>query len=75
MVENPALQPLVGRTVMSIAKERGKDPVDTFLDLAIEDRLAMQFTYELFNSDESRIPELITDPRCLIEINAVAVIG
>ena len=68
-VENPALQPLVGRTVMSIAKERGKDPVDTFLDLAIEDRLAMQFTYELFNSDESRIPELITDPRCLIGLS------
>ena len=68
-VENPALQPLVGRTVMSIARERGKDPVDTFLDLAIEDRLAMQFTYELFNSDESRIPELITDPRCLIGLS------
>ena len=68
-VENPALQPLVGRTVMSIARERGKDPVDTFLDLAIEDGLAMQFTYELFNSDESRIPELITDPRCLIGLS------
>ena len=29
----------------------------------------MQFNYELFNSDESRIPELITDPRLLIGLS------
>ena len=33
--------------------------------MCIRDR----FTYELFNSDESRIPELITDPRCLIGLS------
>ncbi len=68
-VESPALKALLGRSVMEVARERGKDPVDTFLDLALEDGLAMQFTYELFNSDESRIPELIKDPRTLIGLS------
>jgi N-acyl-D-amino-acid deacylase len=66
---SPDLAPYVGRDVASIARERGHDPIDTFLDLAIEDGLAMQFNYELFNSDESRIPELITDPRTLIGLS------
>ena len=29
----------------------------------------MQFNYELFNSDESRIPELICDPRTMIGLS------
>ncbi|MEQ8663083.1 MAG: amidohydrolase family protein [Gammaproteobacteria bacterium] len=65
----PAMAGYVGRNVREIAAERGADPVDTFLDLAIEDGLAMQFNYELFNSDEDRIPELITDPRTMIGLS------
>ena len=65
-VENPALTPLLGRSVADIARERGRDDVDTFLDLVLEDNLGMQFTYELFNSDESRTPDLICDPRTMI---------
>ena len=65
----PALTPYVGRNIAEIAAERNADPVDTFLDLAIEDDLGMQFNYELFNSDESRIPELITDPRTMIGLS------
>jgi len=66
---DPALSKYVGRTVADIALERHADPVDTFLDLAIEDQLRMQFNYELFNADESRIPELITDPRTMIGLS------
>ena len=65
----PALTPFVGRNIAEIAAERNANPVDTFLDLAIEDGLCMQFNYELFNSDKSRIPELITDPRTLIGLS------
>ena len=68
-VENPALRPLLGRNVEAIARERGKDAMDTFLDLELEDNLCLQYTYELFNSDESRIPELIKDPRTLIGLS------
>lgn len=63
------MAPYVGRNIADVARERGADPVDTFLDLAIEDGLQMQFNYELFNSDESRIPELITDERLMIGLS------
>lgn len=59
----------VGTSVAAIAARRGADPIDTFLDLAIEDNLETQFSYELFNADESRIPELITDPRTMIGLS------
>ena len=66
---NPEMQKYVGRRIADVAKERNSNPVDTFLDLAIEDKLEMQFNYELFNADESRIPELITDPRTMIGLS------
>jgi N-acyl-D-amino-acid deacylase len=68
-VENPALRGLLGSNVAAVAQSRGVDPIDAFLDLALEDNLSMQFTYELFNSDESRIPELIKDPRTMIGLS------
>jgi len=36
-IHNPSLQPLVGKTLADIAKQRGKDPIDTLLDILIED--------------------------------------
>jgi len=68
-VGNPAMRPLIGKTVAEIATERGKDGLDTFLDLAIEDDLQLQYTYELFNATEERIPELILDPRVMIGLS------
>lgn len=66
---SPHLEKYLGRNIAEIAQERGADPLDTFLDLAIEDGLAMQFNYILFNADESRIPELITDSRTMIGLS------
>jgi N-acyl-D-amino-acid deacylase len=43
--------------------------LDTFLDLAIEDDLALQYTYELFNATEEKIPSLITDPRVMVGLS------
>lgn len=37
VAENPKLVPLQGKTVAEIAKMRGKDPIDTILDLLMED--------------------------------------
>jgi N-acyl-D-amino-acid deacylase len=68
-VSNPALEKYLWKTVADVAKERGKDPLDTFLDLAIEDKLNIQFTMEIFNADEKRIPELITDSRTMIGLS------
>jgi N-acyl-D-aspartate/D-glutamate deacylase len=43
-VTNPALEKYLWKTVADVAAERGKDALDTFLDLAIEDKLNIQFT-------------------------------
>jgi len=68
-VGNPAMKSLLGKSVAQIAKERGKDGLDTFLDLAIEDDLQLLYTYELFNAKEENIPELILEPRTMIGLS------
>jgi N-acyl-D-aspartate/D-glutamate deacylase len=68
-VGNPAMKSLIGKSVAQIAKERGKDGLDTFLDLAIEDDLQLLYTYELFNAKEENIPELILEPRVMIGLS------
>src|SRR5690606_9542300 len=40
-------EPLVGRTVDELAKERGADPLDLFLDLSLAEELRMQFALEV----------------------------
>jgi dihydroorotase/N-acyl-D-amino-acid deacylase len=37
VVKNPALHSLQGQTIAAIAKSRGKDPIDTLLDILVED--------------------------------------
>ena len=61
------LKPLEGMTIDQIARQRGKDPVDTFLDIALEDGLATRFT--MIPADEDRIHELIGDPRTMIGLS------
>jgi N-acyl-D-aspartate/D-glutamate deacylase len=68
-VSNPAMKPLEGKTVAEIAHRRGKDGVDTFLDLALEDDLRIQYTMALFNANEERIPELINDSRVMVGLS------
>jgi len=68
-VGHTALRSLIGKSVAQVATERGKDGLDMFLDLALEDDLQLQYTYETFNAIEERIPELITDPRVMIGLS------
>ncbi len=68
-VQNKSLEHLIGMNIAEIAAKEGEDPVDMFLDLTIRDELAMQFNYELFNSNEALIPDLITDPRIMIGLS------
>jgi len=44
---DPARGALVGRTVAEIAGERGTDPLDTFLDISLEDGLETQWESRL----------------------------
>jgi dihydroorotase/N-acyl-D-amino-acid deacylase len=36
-VQNPALRPLVGKTLAEIAKQRGQEPIDALFDILVED--------------------------------------
>ena len=60
----PALKHTEGRMVAEVARERGADPLDTFLELAIEDDL--QIRYAVANRGEDRLAGLIKDPRTLV---------
>ncbi len=42
VVQNPALRPLQGKTLVEAAKLRGQEPIDALLDILIEDKA---FTY------------------------------
>jgi N-acyl-D-amino-acid deacylase len=66
-VTNPAMQPLVGKTVQEVADMRQADPLDTFLDLALEDDLNIQYTMQQMHEDG--IQQLITDPRTMIGLS------
>jgi N-acyl-D-amino-acid deacylase len=66
-VGRPELKPLEGMTIDQIARSRGKDPVDTFLDVALEDDLGTRFT--MIPPDEDRIHELIGDRRAMIGLS------
>ncbi len=68
-VSNPAMKALEGKTVAEIAQARGKDGLDTFLDLGLEDDLKIEYTIVLFNANDDLIPELITDPRTFIGLS------
>jgi N-acyl-D-aspartate/D-glutamate deacylase len=67
-VHNPAMKKLEGRTVADIASERGKDGVDTFLDLTVEDDLDIEFILAQFNTMVPRLQELLVDPQVMIAL-------
>lgn len=62
-------RPLEGRTIAAIAAERGADPVDAFLDLALDEDLATTFTAKLLNVEEDRVGELLVDDGNLVSLS------
>jgi N-acyl-D-aspartate/D-glutamate deacylase len=62
VVKNPTMQHLWNKTVEQIAAERGKDGLDTFFDLVLEDDLNL-----IYSVVRTVVPtELLDDPRVLI---------
>ncbi len=60
VVKNPALLPLQGQTVAAIATARGTDPIDTLLDILVEDG---GFTYcAVFGMNEEDIVLALQQP-------------
>jgi N-acyl-D-amino-acid deacylase len=52
--KNPALKPLVGKTLAEVARQRGKSPEDTAIDLVIEDGTRVGVAYFLMSEDNVR---------------------
>jgi N-acyl-D-amino-acid deacylase len=48
---NDSLKPLIGKTLADVAKMRGKDPVETIMDLLLEDRSRIGTIYFLMSED------------------------
>jgi N-acyl-D-amino-acid deacylase len=48
---NDSLKPLTGKTLAEVAKMRGKDPVETIMDLLLEDRSRIGTIYFLMSED------------------------
>jgi len=51
---NDSLKPLTGKTLADVAKMRGKDPVETIMDLLLEDRSRIGTIYFLMSEDNLR---------------------
>ena len=66
-VANHALKAYERKTVAEAAEMRGKDPLDTFFELALEDDLNIQYTMQQYH--EEGIRRLITDPRTMIGLS------
>ncbi|HEV3112900.1 MAG TPA: amidohydrolase family protein [Candidatus Binataceae bacterium] len=63
----PALKRFAKTPLVQLAKTQGKDPVDCFFDLAIEDRLQTEFVLEIYYEDG--VERLMTDPRTVIGVS------
>jgi N-acyl-D-aspartate/D-glutamate deacylase len=58
---------LKGRTIGELAKEQGKHPIDTLLDLSVEEDLKTTFAMQGFiNNDEEALTTIIKHPLTLI---------
>jgi N-acyl-D-amino-acid deacylase len=58
--KNEALKPLTGKTLAEVARMRGTDPVDTIMDLVLEDRSRVGAVY--FMMSEENITKQIKRP-------------
>jgi len=70
-VLNPKLLPLQGKRISEIAAERKKDPVDTLLDIVLEDQAQTGAIYFIISEDDVRAA--ITRPWISLGLDSSAV--
>jgi N-acyl-D-aspartate/D-glutamate deacylase len=62
----PANKHLEKKSVAAIAKSRGQDVIDAFLDLSLEEGLETEFQTSSTNGDEAAVAEIIRSPYVLV---------
>lgn len=65
-IDSPALSRYFGWTIAEIAAERGIDGTEAILDISLEDNLATEFAQSLYNSDQNRVAEILSEPGTLL---------
>jgi N-acyl-D-aspartate/D-glutamate deacylase len=57
------------RLVSEVAAERGVDPTDLVLDMALDTNLEARFRMAVFNHDEAEVIELLTEPDTVLGLS------
>jgi N-acyl-D-aspartate/D-glutamate deacylase len=65
----PELQALSGRTIVEVARDMGKDVIDAFFDLALEDDFRTEFQTATMNTDAGSVAEIFTHPRAVLGLS------
>ena len=60
---------LVGRTIADVAEERGGDPLDVMMDIALAEDLEPRFSSVLANDDDSFIGQLVNQEGMLMGLS------
>ena len=60
---------LTGKTIAEIASERGQDPLDTFLDIGLEEDFTTKFTFYMLNMEEEGVAEIIANDGTMISLS------
>jgi N-acyl-D-aspartate/D-glutamate deacylase len=72
IVEEPKLpknRGLQGQHIAAIAKAQGKDPVDAFLDLAVEENLDTVFSLGEINMDTEAVAQILGSPYAVVGLS------
>jgi len=69
IVENPEHRDWLGKTIAELSQRQGKDPLDTFFDCALADKLGTSFSMAALNFDPPLLQEVVTDARVMIGLS------
>ena len=69
IAETERHQALMGRSLTDIATERGVEPLDAAIDLALEEGLKTRFRVVLANDDEEEVGKLLQDERAVLGLS------
>jgi len=61
--------PVEGFTIAEVAERQGKDPLDVFFDLALDEDLATMYSAHVLNYDEDAVEQLLKDDVSIIALS------
>jgi N-acyl-D-aspartate/D-glutamate deacylase len=67
--QRPGNRGLAGRSIAEIARSQGKDPLDAFLDLAVEEELDTVFSLGEINMDTEAVAQILGSPYAVVGLS------